>query len=329
MIEAPKYGGRPIGSIAVLAKVLGDTEPRLRKIAQSADLLYRAKKIKKNGKTRDVFDATGQLKGLHEKINATLLRRVEYPDYLQGGLREKDYISDCALHIKAKNAITQDISKFFPSIQREDVRRIWQYFFKFPPSVADLLAKLTTLNGFVPQGAKTSGFLANLLFWEEEPGLVTAFTEKGLRYSRFVDDITVSADRAIGDAEKNEIITAIRGMFRRHNLKPSRKKSRVQTGKGPIEVHGLMVDKKSPIKGKEERRKLRAWVCRLDRTPTEQIDESELQKLAGKIGVVVRLHPREGGALKKRLRAIFDRIGECKNDRERKETKDHGQGTQE
>lgn len=326
MIEAPKYQGHPIGSIAVLARVLGDTEPRLRKIAENADFLYRAKRIWKNGKPRDVFDATGQLKGLHEKINENLLRRVEYPAYLQGGLKKKDYITDCTLHIKAKRVISQDIKSFFPTIQKKDIERIWKYFFRFPPQVAGLLAKLTTREGFVAQGSKTSGFLANLLFWEEEPALVAGFQEKGLRYSRFVDDITISTDREITDDEKNEIITAIRGMFRRHGLKANRKKSLVQSGKKPIKVHGLQVTGKTPTKSKEDRRKLRAQIHRLEGTPTEMLDEKELQRVAGRVGVVVRLHPREGGLMKKKLRSLFDRLAQDK--RERKETKDHGQSTE-
>lgn len=322
MSEAPKYHGRPISSVEVLARVLGDTEARLRKIAANADLLYREKKIKKNGKTREVFDATCQLKEIHEKINENLLRRVDYPDYLQGGLKKKDYITDCALHIRAKRAITQDIKSFFPSIQQNDVRRIWQYFFRFPPEVARLLAKLTTRMGYVVQGSKTSGFLANLLFWEEEPTLVKWFESRGLRYTRFVDDITVSTDRDVSDAEKNEIITAIRGMFRRHGLKPSKKKSRIQTGEQPIVVHGLEVGMGKPTKPKKDRRTLRAWIHRMEGLPVEDIDFQELQKLAGKVGVICRLHPREGCLMKNRLRALFDRYGE------RKEQKENGQSSE-
>lgn len=310
MTASPKYHGRPIGSIAALALALGNTEPRLRKLAENADLLFKHKRIAtKSGKIRDVYDATRQLKSLHEKINNTLLQQVEYPDYLHGGLKKRDYISDCSLHIRAKRAITQDISSFFPSISRADVKLIWQYFFRFPPAVADLLAKLTTRKGFIPQGAKTSGFLANLLFWEEEPELVEAFAKKGLRYSRFVDDITVSTERDIDDAEKNEIITAIRGMFRRHGLRPnrSRKKSRIQTGDGPITVHGLQVDKKKPTKPKEDRKKIRAWLHRLENTPAENLDLQELQRLAGSVGIIVRLHGREGTLLKIQLRRLFDR----------------------
>lgn len=122
MSKGPKYNGRPIGSVEVLARVLGDTETRLRKIAENADFLYRPKKIKKNGKVRDVFDATAQLKELHEKINENLLRRADYPDYLQGGLKEKDYITDCVLHIIIVHGL--EVGKSKPTKAKEDRRNI-------------------------------------------------------------------------------------------------------------------------------------------------------------------------------------------------------------
>lgn len=49
---------------------------------------------------------------------------------------------------------------------------IWHRFFRFPPPVATQLTKLTTKDGLVPQGAKTSALLSNLVFLDEERRLV-------------------------------------------------------------------------------------------------------------------------------------------------------------
>jgi len=308
MIDKPLYRGRPIGSIAVLAKLLGTSETKLQQLASRSSSLFKTCIIKKNGKNRVVHDALPQLKGIHEKINYHLLQRVEYPDYLHGGLKGKDYVTDCKLHFKTKRGITQDISKFFPSIQLADIRRIWQYFFKFPPDVSNLLSELTTLNGYIPQGAKTSGFLANLLFWETESGLVYWLNQRGFRYTRFVDDITITTQNNITDCEKDEIIKMIRAMFRRHNLTPNRNKSLVQTGISAIKAHGLQIASKTPTKNKTERNKLRVWIHRLEQQPVENLKKSELQSFAGKIGIILRLHPAEGLALKKRLNNLWSKL---------------------
>ncbi len=308
MIAKPRYNGHPIGSISVLAKVLGITEANLRQLALNSNSLFRKRSIEKNRKNRIVYDAFSQLKGIHEKINCCFLRRVDYPDYLHGGIKGKDYISDCRLHFKTTRGITQDISNFFPSIRKADVRKIWQYFFKFPPDVAELLSELTTLSGYIPQGAKTSGFLANLLFWEREPDLVCLLMQKGFRYTRFVDDITITTQRNIADCEKNEIINLVRAMFRSYSLKPNRKKSLVQTGRTPITAHGLQIGQSIPTKQKTERRKIRSWLYRLEKLSDNNLTDSELQTLAGKIGIIRRLHPQEGLFMKERLDALFARL---------------------
>lgn len=308
MIAKPLYRGRPIGSLSVLAKLLGISETNLRQLASQSNSLFKTRTIKKNGKNRVVHDALPQLKGIHEKINRHLLRHVEYPDFLHGGLKEKDYVTDCKLHFKSKRGITQDISNFFPSIQLDDIRRIWQYFFKFPPDVANLLSDLTTLNGYIPQGAKTSGFLANLLFWETESDLVHWLKQRGFRYTRFVDDITITTQNNITDCEKSEIINMVRAMFRRHGLKPSRKKSLIQTGLSAITAHGLQIASRTPTKNKMARNNLRAWLHRLEQQPVESLNHSELQSLAGKLGIIRRLHTNEGLALKTRLDALWSKL---------------------
>jgi hypothetical protein len=303
-MEKPEYNGRPIATVQALARMLGDTEMRIRKIAENADQLYRHRIIIKNGKPRDVYDATRQLKTLQETINKNILRRVTYPSYLHGGLKGKDYISDCRLHVKAKVAITEDISKFFPSIQRDDVKKIWQFFFHFAPEVAELLAKLTTREGVIPQGAKTSGFIANLLFWEEEPELVANFSEKNLRYSRFVDDITISSERFLKNEELTGILDAIICMFRQHGLHRNRNKNRIQSSNKPIEIHGIQVNSSRPTMPKKTRRKIRALVNRVEQISPEKMEYQQLQQVAGKVGLVARLHDREGTKLKQRLRAL-------------------------
>lgn len=42
----------------------------------------------------------------------------------------------------------------------------------FSDDVAEILTMLTTKDGGLPQGAVTSSFLANLVFWDYEPSLV-------------------------------------------------------------------------------------------------------------------------------------------------------------
>ena len=79
--------------------------------------------------------------------------------------------------------------------------------------------KLTTLNGSVPQGAKTSALLANLVFWEHEWQIAADLHARGITYSRLIDDITCSSARDLSSAETTGIISSLHAMVRSKGLR--------------------------------------------------------------------------------------------------------------
>lgn len=302
------YPHKPIASIESLAKALDVAEVELIDIAQKSDSLFMAKHVEKNGKIRITYDAKLVLKNIHDRIKINLFRVVEYPFYLQGGISGRDYISNTKIHAGKKFLITEDVSNFFPSIKASVVKDMWLHFFHFPHEVADILTKLTTYNGFVPQGARTSGYIANLILWDKEPIRVEHLRKRGMSYSRLVDDITISCDYRPSKKILGSVISDVYGMLLSKDVKPNRGKHKIMSQGGEQKIHNLNVGKGIPTLPKSKRADIRAAVFQCEERAKYGRKTEEYSKLfnstIGRVATMKRLHPLQAIKLKNRLDMI-------------------------
>ena len=292
----------------------------LQKVAQNAHRLYRvaSRKKKSDGTTRICYDAMAPLKSIHARIQCLILKKVKFPPYLMGGIYDRenprDHVRNAERHIDARVVVNEDVSSFFPSTSVETVFDIWQHFFKFPEDVAKTLTLLTTHDGGLPQGAKTSSSLANLVFWRSEPSLYMSLKDQGFRYGRFVDDIGLSSGIDRSNSDLGRAIARVAGMVVQNGLRLKRKKHRIMRAGEPKEVTGLNVDKGVSIKP-GRRANLRAMVHRCELLAQEKPDSAELypllQRSSCMVGQLSRLHPAEASLLRGRLRAIRLALRAC------------------
>jgi hypothetical protein len=313
-MKVPAYKHPPIGSIKTLAEVLQTTPENLQYFASNVEKYIKPNppKTKPNGKIRQTYRVEDPLQSIHVRMKKQLFYNVFYPDYLQGGIKDKDnpkdYISSATYHAGRKYVNCEDISDFFPSILEDLVLKMWQYFFCFPPDVAKLLTKLTTYNGFIPQGAVTSSYIANLIFWDKEPEIEDNLRRKGIYYSRYVDDITISTNKNLSKKEINGITSSIYGMLFSANVKPNRQKREVYSRGKQISIHNLNADRKKPTMSKKNRNKVRAAVFQCEILARESNNSDEYVKLynsvRGKVASMKRLHP----ILAKKLLLRLDKI---------------------
>ena len=306
----PIYPCRPLQSVESLAKALGCPESLLRSLAARAPTLYigPTPKPKKNGKGfRDVYDTKQPLKPLLKKINKVFFEIVQYPVYLQGSIKGRDPVRNARLHENAQVAICEDIEKFFDHITAERVFSIWNGFLGFAEEPATLLTALTTNGGRVFQGTPTSSYLANLAFWDIEPTVVERLASRGIRYSRYVDDITLSHPSGLSAEDKAWAMSQVIAMMGSRGFKPARDKHLIQGGRGPITVMRMNINRQATITAKE-RGQIRAIVHHLEmRFARGNVDvefHQAMQTVSGKIGRLHRLHPTEADKLRDRLRAV-------------------------
>jgi hypothetical protein len=311
--EHPLYPYLPVGSLTALSRMLHCSLEELSRIAEGADRLYRTIEIvKPDGDVRTCYDAKPPLKSIQARIQCMILKKVKYPSYLMGGLADpvypRDYVRNAHVHRGARVQINEDISKFFPSLSSDIVYDVWQHFFHFPGDVARILTHLTTREGRLPQGAKTSSYLCNLAFWSTEPAMVSKLQSAGFAYTRYVDDISISSivDRSANEMHK--VLSSVASMVKRYGLRFKRRKHRVAYAGQRMEVTGLVLGERGAGMHYEKRSNIRALVhrCEQDANSNQQSPMFPILKrrAAALVGQYARLHPKPGAALRSRLKAL-------------------------
>ena len=281
-------------------------------IAQTADQRYRViRRPKEGGGVRTCYDALGLLKSIHARVRKMILERVDYPPYLHGGIKDRKsprgQKSNAEQHVKPGLLITVDIKHFFPSIGRQFIFEVWQRFFRFPPVVADILTQLTTKDGCLPQGTKTSDLLANLIFWDIESEVVADFHARGITYTRLMDDISCSTSSSMTDDDKSYIITRLHAMVRRKGLRLNSKKQTIALGNQRQVTTKLVVNRKTSLTPKQ-RSAIRSAVRALEKTSPEARTSKTYAKnyarASGRVSCLTQHHPAEAAQLRAILKSL-------------------------
>lgn len=302
MIECAYYPHKRIASPRSLALALCEDEQWIAELSAKASELYFPGKptLKKDGTLRETFDTRPGLKRVLKKTNAVFLKQVIYPRYLHGALPKRACKSNSETHVGASVVLSLDIKSFFPSITAHHVYSVWAQLFKFTPRVCELMTNLTCCNGSLVQGAPTSSYLANLVFWDVEPTVVQKLAERGFRYTRYVDDISVSVTRVVSDTDVAWAISQIYAMLGSRGLRANRKKEQIMRSHRPVVLLGLVSNRK-PSLNRVERHRIRAEVHKQMSVPESERLATQINSTIGKVQLVRRFHPEEGRKLLRRL----------------------------
>jgi hypothetical protein len=298
-----------------LAASLAISLPDLIEIATNRNRYYASPKepIRKADKTiRKVFCVRKPLKQIQANIKKKIFYDVHYPPYLLGSLPNidlrRDYIKNAELHAGSYFSVSEDINNFFSSIKAKFVFRLWRELFGFKEDIAILLTKLTTYRDSVPQGAATSSFIGNLIFYDREHLLVDEMHSRGFIYTRFVDDIQISSKHSVNREDVSWITSSIYGMLASKQLQPCRRKRKIQTAARQMTVHNLRVNSGRPTLGRSQISKIRAAVHKLELLARNSRNTLEYQKVYrsvfGQVENLIRIQPQKGQKLKKHLVGI-------------------------
>ncbi|UVM23519.1 reverse transcriptase family protein [Pseudomonas wadenswilerensis] len=315
--DKPYYPHAPIGSIAMLAKTLGVHPKLLADLAgKSADSYTHFVVETKGGKLRNVYEPKYELKKLQKRINSRLFEKVQFPHYLQGGVKDevdpRDYIENSRMHAGSEFLISLDIRDFYDNIPFNSVFSVFKYFFKFPDDVSDLLSRIVTRDGKVPQGACTSSYIANLIFFNSEYSFVSKLRAQGLVYSRLLDDVTVSAKRLLSQDEATAQIKYLAGLFSQHGLRIKRSKTKMERSDdltAEYAVTGVWVGHGVPKLRRSERDNIRHSVyiceCEYKRDCFSEEYHALWNKVSGQVAKLTRLEHAQAKKLRARMRSIL------------------------
>lgn len=304
--DKPYYPHKPIGSIDALAKSLGVIPGLLKDMAENTSKSYIKFTVSgKNGKKdREVYEPKFELKRIQKRINSRIFESIEFPTYLQGGIKDdlspRDYIKNSVQHAGSKSLIGLDIKNFYPNIREEHVLSLFKNLFNFPDDVSSLLTSLVTLEGRVPQGACTSSYIANLVFFNSEYKIVSALRNKGLTYTRLLDDITISSAKLINQECSIEHIKSVAGLVKKLDLRLNNTKTKIERSddlKSEYEVTGVWVGHGIPKLRKSDRKYIRQLVYICEKEADKSISSDEYHKLwnrvSGQVAKCTRLgHPQ-------------------------------------
>ncbi|MCL2920004.1 reverse transcriptase family protein [Shewanella litorisediminis] len=266
----PIFQAGPIKSISRLVTALGITLSELEHVLHlSPNERYSDLKnpiYKKDGSVRVIKNPNRDIRKIQFRLNQRISKAcVRWPDYLFGSIPKtdqsgnRDYVACAQVHCGAKSILKLDVSSFFDSIHKDHVYSLFHGLFRYSEEVSLCLANICCYEDHLVQGALTSSYIATLILWDVEQELVRKLRRAGLKYTRLVDDITISSTCHGYDFSMAEKL--VFDMLAAKSLSLNVKKSVVyRTGTESLKVHGLEVSFSKPNLPKSEVKKIRAAV---------------------------------------------------------------------
>lgn len=187
-----------IGKVAHLSRALSSSAEELNRATSNPEKWYEELILvdpRKPDKERTVVNVRGLMRRLQVRLyRRILLPKLEASPYSHGGIRGRSIKSYVEPHRGKRFVFTTDISNYYPSIHHTRVYRLFTREFRCSPDVARVCTQICTYKHHLALGLITSPILADQVLGHVDERIAAACDKEGLRYSRFVDDIAISAE---------------------------------------------------------------------------------------------------------------------------------------
>lgn len=162
-------------------------------IAEDTPRYYRHGELPKHGGgRRQIAEPKFELRFIQDWLVDNLWPHLPVHEAAHGYRTGRSIVTHAQVHAAPRLLLTTDVAKFFDAVRPT---RVTELFLRMDVrfDTADLLARLCTLDGALPQGAPTSPGLANAVFFPVDRALEEVAWRCGqARYSRYVDDLALS-----------------------------------------------------------------------------------------------------------------------------------------
>lgn len=210
----------------------------------------------------------------------------------------RSIITNASQHVNQAYVGNVDIKDFFPSIRSAVIAQLLTEH-GIGSRLSDVVSRLTSLHGGLPQGAPTSPLLSNAVLFHVDELMAAYCAKRDATYTRYADDITISASSR---AMVSDAFAVLRLHLGKTGLQLNEAKTRIASRSGQQKVTGVVVnDKVQPPR--EFRRRVRAIFHRSLIDPTAA--RERLSELRGYVGYLKSFPSLRDS---KRLRAYADAI---------------------
>ena len=209
------------------------------------------------------------LKEILEKIYVSKQAMAFIPH--KNGLRE-----NAERHKKNIFLLEMDITNFFGTITEQQVYRLFCNI-GYNSKVAGILANLCTYDGYLPQGAVTSPYIANLICYHMDARINGYCSRKDIVYTRYADDLTFSSSNR---TLLNKVEKFIKYIVTDEGFTINDKKTRYLSNDVKKTVTGITINDDSIHVDKKFKRDLRAQIYRSIKLKDYQNNSQILGKIA-------------------------------------------------
>jgi retron-type reverse transcriptase len=290
-----------------LYKILEQTQEEVNTIANNVNLYYLSFPIRKsNGKLRWLDAPQEPLKHMQVNILKEILYKFKPHPAAIGFCVGKSVKTGAEQHLGNKTVLCMDISNFFPSIENNDVARVFAYLLSkldkkipgmFDPATKqfdlNILTKLTTYNGSLPQGAPTSPAIANIFCLNLDKILTEWSKKNNLIYTRYADDLTFSHKDKHFDIAM--LIPEVTKIIQDYGFTVNKNKTRILRPHRRMQITGVVINDKLGV-AKYKWRNLRAFLHNVEKSG-QSLTLDEYRTTRGQIEWIRQLNHTRGEQL--------------------------------
>jgi retron-type reverse transcriptase len=218
---------------------------------------------KPGGGERVIHAPCAALKFVQRRILRRILDPVVLHRCCHGFRAGRSIVSNARPHEGKHTVVGLDLRDFFPSVTFPRVFGVFRAL-GFPDAEAGLLARLTTWQGRLPQGAPTSPAIANLACRTLDRRLAGLAESRGAAYTRYADDLAFSGPDGLAS-----LLPVARRILAEEGFSVAEEKTRIMRRGSRQTVCGVVVNRKAALP-RETRRRLRAVFHRAAQAPEKR-----------------------------------------------------------
>lgn len=180
-------------------------------LSKQTEKYYKVKSIPKhNGELREISIPSYTLHIIQRWILKEILNKVAPSNRAMAYRKGNDFghKQNAFYHAHTLYGLSLDLEDFFPSISSNKVYTVFSNM-GYNNFASTILTNLCTLNGKLPQGSACSPALSNIICITLDKRLIGLCEKRGIRYSRYADDMYFSCDDKVLLLKTHPIISKI------------------------------------------------------------------------------------------------------------------------